>query len=283
MNKTVTSSPGRAAFLRRYPVPLQELLLAPLLFREYFPGLADLPAPTAAAMRELAEFGGHGAGAIRTALSRLRSAGLLQTLAGRDGTTRYRLGEFSRGVSRAVRGRAARPEGFLLAIFSFAAEDERERQVVRDALRYHGFQRLAQNAYINGRIDPAPLEAVFQEHGLSDHVFLFPCTDPGDPALRRRLLTLFGVEDRRRVLVRLRDDLQAFLEAPGLGADELARRLLYAGPVHYRITYVEEPPLPASYLPADYPLQELLELMGRLPERRAAALRGFLERTSAER
>lgn len=282
-NSVTTATSGRAAFLRRYPVPLQELLLAPLLFREFHAWLGDLPVPTDRTMRALAAFGGHTDGAIRTALSRLRSAGDLQPIAGPDGATRYRLSEFSRGVSRAVRGRVERPEGFLLAIFSFAASDDRERQVVRDALRYQGFQRLAQNAYINGRIDPAPLEAVFQAHGLSDRVFLFPCTEPDDPALRKRLLRLFDVEGRRKVLARLRDDLHAFLDAPGLPADELAQRFLYAGPVHYRVTYVEEPPLPASYLPEHYPLQELVELMDRPSERRAAALRAFLERTSTER
>jgi hypothetical protein len=85
------------------------------------------------------------------------------------------------------------------------------------------------------------------------------------------------------VLARFRDDLSAFLDAAELDGDELARRLFYAGPVHYRMTYVEEPPFPASYLPDAYPLGELLEFIPKMAERRAQALRRYLDRVSGVR
>ena len=65
-------------FETRYPVPLNELLLAPVVFRENLPALQGLPFASAQGMKDLAEFAGHSSGAIRTAMSRLRGSGLVE-------------------------------------------------------------------------------------------------------------------------------------------------------------------------------------------------------------
>ncbi|MGK4002111.1 hypothetical protein WMF31_05770 [Sorangium sp. So ce1036] len=259
---------------------MSELLIAPVVFREGLPVLADLPFVSAAGMRDLAEFGGHGAGAIRTAMSRLRASGEVATFTDDGGVTRYRMTAIQRSISRAVLGRSARPEGFLLAIFSFASDDARERQIVRDALKLHGFQRLAQNAYINGQINTDELEAALEKHGLTEHVFLFRCPEIDDPVLRRKLTELFDLRGRKKALLQFQRDLVAFLEEPGIGDDELARRFFYAGPVHYRITFMEEPPLPARYLPPDYPLEKVTSVMPELAERRSRALIAYYRRVN---
>lgn len=245
------------SFLDRHAVSLNELLIAPLVFRATTPLLADLPHATPAVMRDLAEFAGHGAGAIRTALSRLRSSGAIETFVA-AGVTRHRIGALADSISGVVQRRFERPEGYVLAIFSFEAGDARERQLVRDALRGHGFQKLAQNVYINGQIDTAGVERVVHEHGLSEHLFLFRCPDEPDPARDRRLMQLFDVKGRARVLARFERELHEFLHAPGVTGDEFARRYLAAGPAHYRVTFADEPALPARCLPADYPLERLV-------------------------
>ncbi len=49
---------------------------------------------------------------------------------------------------------------------------------------------------------------------------------------------------------------------------EYARRLFYIGPVHHKICFVDEPPLPESYYPHNYPMQVLKLFYNRLsPER----------------
>jgi DNA-binding transcriptional regulator PaaX len=259
---------------------LSELLVTPVIFRENLPLLADLPFVSAAGMRDMAEFGGYSAGAIRTAMSRLRASGAVETFTDRDGVTRYRMTPIQRSVSHAVQGRHTRPHGFLLAIFSFASDDVRERQVVRDALKLHGFQKLAQNVYINGQINTDELEDMLRENGLSENVYLFRCPDVDDPVLRRKLTELFDVAGRKKVLLQLQRDLSAFLEERGISDDEFARRYFYAGPIHYRITFAEEPPLPARYLPADYPLEKLSSVMPALAEQRSRALVQYYRKTN---
>lgn len=264
------------SFLTRHAVTLAELLVSPLVFRAVEPPLADRPHVTAAAMRDLAVFGGHGAGAIRTALSRLRSSGAIEAF-DECGVTRYRLGALGGSISGAVERRFERPEGYVLAIFSFETGDARERQVVRDVLRAHGFQKLAQNVYINGQIDTTGVEQVVREHGLSEHLFLFRCPDEPDPARDRRLIKLFDLKGRARVLARFERELDEYLHAPGVDGDEFARRYLAAAPAHHRVTFVDEPALPLRCLPADYPLARMFNY-GGLTGRRARAFLDYWQR-----
>lgn len=266
-------------FQKRYPVPLQELLLAPIVFRDDLPGPPSVPEVSAKAMADIASFGGYKDGAIRTALSRLRTSGTVEMRVDREGVTRYRLARLGRSIGEAVRGRPARPDGLLLAIFSFSASDGRERKIVRDALRLHGFHKLAQNVYVNGHIDTGGLEALFEREGIAEHVYWFRA-GADDPRLAARLTGLFDLDARARQLARLQGDLERYLGEPKLPPLEAARRLLYAGPVHYRVSYVEEPPLPAALLPAGYPLDALEAQMAGFVRRHARALQSWFSTVS---
>ncbi len=252
-------------FRRRYPLSLAELLLTPVIVRDSVPALAEAPLVTARGMRDLAEYGGHAPGAIRTALSRLRASGGVTTSVDAGGERRYRMAALSQSIRGAVQGRFERPAGFVVAVSSFATEQAAERGFVRSVLSDHGFHRLAQNVYVNGLLDTAELEELIRRRGLSDHLYVFRCGGGQDPALLRRLAGVFDLGGRARAQARVERELRAFLEAPGLPGDERARRILYAAPVHHRITFTEEPPLPAECLPPDYPL-----------ERVAAALAGAI-------
>ncbi len=264
-------------FERKYPVPLSALLLAPIVVREDLPRLAKAPLVSARAMTDLAHFAGHRDGAIRTALSRLRASNTVETSTDRDGVTRYRLTTLGRSIGTAVRGRPSRPSGLLLAVFSFTADDTRERSTVRDALRLHGFQKLAQNVYVSGDLDTSALDELFEKEGLADNVFWFRARDDKDPRLLRRLGGVFDVEARAKTLATVRDDLEQYLLAPKLEPLTRARRFFYAGPVHYQVTFVEEPPLPAAVLPKDYPLDELLKLMSTFARTHGSVLERWFE------
>ena len=201
-----------------------------------------------------------------------RASGMMTTEDDAGGVTRYQLAGIARSISHAVIARPSRPDGFLLAVFSFASDDVRERQVVREALKLHGFQKLAQNVYINGQMETAELEAVFEREGLTEHVYFFRCQEGDEPALRKKLTTLFDLPRRMQTLLQFQRDLSAFLEEPRLDGPTFARRYLYSGPVHYRITFTEEPPLPARALPAGYPIDSLETLMSGLANSHAGVL-----------
>jgi DNA-binding transcriptional regulator PaaX len=126
-----------------------------------------------------------------------------------------------RSIQGAVLSRPPRPGGLSLAVFSFSAADIRERQVVREALRLHGFQKLAQNAYVNGRVETRELEAQLERAGLSDRVFFLRCEYDANPSLKARLASLFDLAGRAQALRELQRDLARFLDAPRLRAREL--------------------------------------------------------------
>jgi DNA-binding transcriptional regulator PaaX len=266
------------SFLKKYPVPLRELLLAPIIMRASLPALADAPLVSAAGLRDLSEFAGYQDGAFRTAMSRLRASGLVRTHTDAAGIVRYEPLGLTQSLRESVVGRPQRPPGYRLVVFSFTADDGRERQVVREALRLHGFQKLAQNAYIAGQVDTTDLEALFAREGLEDHVFFFTCEDDASPGFQRKLTALFDLAARARLLSRFQDDLEAFLGTRGLSDDEFSRRMLYAGPVHFRVTWVEEPPLPSAVLPPSYPLAHLLTLPQTIAARRARSLPAYFGR-----
>ena len=244
---------------------------SPLIFREsVMDGAEGLPYPNTSLLRDLAEFSGYGYGALRAAISRSRANGELSSFVDGDGATRYRTTEFARSVGQVAKAAGKLPEGFLVAIFSFAAEEEAQRSRLREKLKYFGFRRLAQNTYINGLIDTAGLEAQLKADGLEEHLFLFPCPRVEEPSLARRLGTVFDVAGRSAALAEFLKDLRAFVGSPRLDALEFGRRMFYSGPIFHRICFTEEPPLPASFLPRGYPIAALREFYrGKMEDRGA--------------
>jgi DNA-binding transcriptional regulator PaaX len=245
------------SFIRRHPLSLQEVIATPMIVRENVPGLEGLPFPRSTIIQDLARFAGHSPGALRTALSRLRTTGELVSFADPSGVTRFRLTETQNSVSGVVRAWPERPEGFLIGVFSFRAPEEAKRRAVRETLRHFGFKRIAQNTYINGMIDTSGLEAEMKRAGVADRFYVFRCPEIDDPTLLGRLAEVFDVKNRKRTLEDFREELAAFLEEPGIDSMEIGRRVFYAGPVHHRISFAEEPPIPARILPPGYPLSEL--------------------------
>ena len=111
------------SFIRRHPLSLREVIATPMIFREYVEGFEGLPFPRSAIIQDLAAFGGHGPGAVRTALSRLRMAGELVSFIDPSGVVRFRFTKSQKSVSGVVRAWPARPEGFHIGVFSLRALD----------------------------------------------------------------------------------------------------------------------------------------------------------------
>ena len=259
-------------FQEAYPISAKAAVHTPVVFRSGLEALEGLPWPSLAGIRDFARFARIGDAATRTALSRAKAEGSLVFERDDKGVNRYRLSPAQLAMGAAVIHEELRPEGFLVAVFSFKSEDTTERAALREALKDFGFKKLAQNAYIHGRIETSALRAAVRKLGLERHLFLFSCPDVDDRDLVGRILELFELETRKKELEAYLARLRDFLPE-GLADGELARRLLYAGPVHYENCEAGEPPFPAKYLPADYPLAEIQRFYGqRLAEGQAAML-----------
>jgi DNA-binding transcriptional regulator PaaX len=259
-----TASTG---FIRKYPLSAQELVCTPMILHAGVFQNEGLPLPTHRHIRDLTEYAGIPWGTVRTNLSRLRKEGRIVSLDDAVGVTRYRMTEASMAMGAATLDRHLQPPGFLLAIFSFAADNIEERNFVRETLKYYGFKKLAQNTYINGRINTGSLQEAIKAAGLAKHLYLFHCPDIDDPDLTDRILDLFDVEERTRFLHRFLAELTAFLNPDNLDTRDFLRRLCYAGPVQWNICYRDELPVPTTLLPGDYPLQQIISLYDGLLER----------------
>lgn len=261
-----------ATFRDRYPVPLADLLMAPLLLRDGLPFLLGTPAVNGALLRDVAMASGYRDGAVRTAMSRLRTSEFIEERAAADGSPRFHLSPLAKSVQRTVADQLTPKEGYTLVVFAFATENVRERHVVREALRLHGFHRIAQNTYLGGAIDMTALDDTFVREGVADNVFAFRSRDALPENARARLAARYDLVARARALRSLQRDLRSLLDDDALADEELAHRLIYAAPVHYRVTFTDEPQLPSGVVPEDYPLQALVRLLPELAVRHAEAL-----------
>lgn len=246
----------RPFFLEAFPLSLKEAIIAPLVWRENaLGGMPGLLMPGMGIMRDFSGYAGYSYGALRTALSRSRSSGEVEAFRDEAGALRFRMGRLSRAIGAATAERSGRPEGYLLAVFSFTTAEEPQRRRLRELLGWFGFVRIAQNSYACGLMDRSGLEAALEEEGLSERVYLFSCPAPQDPGLEKRLARAFDLGARAAELEAFRRAAGSFLEEEGLDARERGRRLFYAGPVYHELCNTRESPLPATCLPEGYPLE----------------------------
>ena len=268
------------AFMAAFPLSAKAAIHTPLVFRAGLFSGEDLPWPSLEGIRDFAGFAGIEDGTIRTALSRAKQEG--SVIAQKEGSrhTRYQLAPatFARGLAQ-VRA-DQRPEGFLLAVFSFSTPEQEERASLRALLKSYGFRKLAQNTYIHGRIETDSLMAAVRSLGLEKNFFLFTCPDIEDESLVSRVLSLFDLDSRqkelREYLKLLKDFLPDELAHQANAGDEFARRLLYVAAVHWERVQASEPPIPSRHLPAGYAYGEIQAFYGRrLQEGRPAMLEYF--------
>jgi DNA-binding transcriptional regulator PaaX len=245
-------------FKSKYPLTTREAVCTPLILFDGFSKNNDIPCPTLKGIRHFTNYCGVSYSALRTSLSRLHAEGYIRIFKDDRNITRYQMTESSMDIGKAMTDRLMRPEGFLLAIFSFTKDDVTERAIVRDTLRYYGFKKLAQNTYINGRIETGSLTKTMLELGLEKNLYLFHCPNVDDAGLIEKILAVFEIEKRNGLLHAFQKDLTTFLADGNAGRQETIHRLYYCGPVHWKVCFLDEPPFPIRYLPDDYPLDAII-------------------------
>ncbi len=253
----ITVTNQSLSFLKAYPYAAKEALYTPIIYRAGLQMPESVPYPSLNGIRDMAQFAGISDSAIRTALSRAKAEGSIQERKDELGKSRYHIAAstFEMGLDTLARGQ--NEEGFTLAVFSFTKDAETERAMVRDTLKNCGFKRLAQNTYINGRIDTKNLMSSMKAFGVDKNIYLFQCPELDDPDLIKKILALFDVETRRKALDQFYDHMVGFLGESGLSALELGRRLLYFGAIYWSVCEVGEPPIPLKHLPKDYPMPKI--------------------------
>jgi DNA-binding transcriptional regulator PaaX len=269
-------------FREAYPLSAKGAVYNFLILRDGAPFLAAAPYPSLSTIREFAFYAGISDSAIRTLLSREGRAGYIRKEKDEAGIMRYRLAEPALVLGMINSRRDALPEGFIVAVFSFTADAAGERSIVRETLKNFGFKKIAQNVYLNGRIDTAPLRAAMRELGLDSHLYLFSCPELEDEALVRRVIGLFELDARAAELAAFERAMLAFVDgAEPSDRDESARRLVYAGLVFWERFKTTEPPLPARLLPEGYRYAAIASAYAERYAARAPAITEYYERISA--
>lgn len=269
MSIPVTKEPK--GFIERYPLSANEILHFPLMFPEslrkfHVPGIR---AATLEYLYDFTRFCGLADGTVRTALSRMKKEGTIAS-EDADGTPRYRVADFQKEImGNVIKRRKAK--GFTVAVFSFEADQERERSQTRELLKYAGFVRFAQNAYINVRRSDDCLRAELERAGVADHVFLFPVDRVDDRDLVR-LMEAWKIPERAAFLKGFLLDARELVEAVPVGSAESFHRVGLAWVAFIVHVFETELPLPESLLPPDYPYDEIYDYLNKASARNGRAM-----------
>lgn len=209
-------------FLKDYPFSAKEAVYTPILYRYGIEMPQSVPFPSLNGIRDLAKFAGISDTAIRTAISRARADGSILEYKDDRGISRYTIAPSTYEMGMATIAKEKQPEGFIVAVFSFTKDAVSERSVVRETLKNYGFKRIAQNTYINGRIDTSGLMEAMRRFGIAKNLYLFHCPDIDDQDLLRKIVDLFELEKRKEKLERFYQHMVGFLTEPGL-SEEIGR------------------------------------------------------------
>lgn len=262
MYKTTVTKPYEV-FLKDYPFTAKECVFTPILYRYGIEMPESVPFPSLNGIRDLAKFAGISDTAIRTAISRAKADGSILEYKDENGHSRYTIAPATYEMGMATIAREKQPEGFIVAVFSFTKDAISERSVVRETLKNYGFKRIAQNTYINGRIDTTGLVDAMRKFGLEKNLYLFHCPDIDDQDLLQKIVDLFELEKRKEKLEQFYQHMVGFLTEPGLDDDEIGRRLLYFGAIYWTECELGEPPIPQKHLPSNYPIGKIRSFYGQ--------------------
>jgi phenylacetic acid degradation operon negative regulatory protein len=230
-------------------------LLAALLADYGFQGAAGLT--SAALIRILAEFGVSESGA-RSALTRATQRGLLAATRDGAGRLRYALGEWGMRVhgerlSRVLGFGATRTEGdddWTVAVLPAPVGDRAERRRLRQRLEAAGYGGLSDGVWIHPRAEPHAVRELLADTGLPVIAFRGPLLAEGvAPADAYDLPALRAVYER--FLAEYEPHRAIAQRAESSGAEALRVRTSVLR--DWRRIGLEDPDLPASVLPDDWP------------------------------
>ena len=245
-------------FKSKYPVPLIDAIIYPFIYK-IWNIQAKLPPVKLKCILDFCIYAGYNEGAVRTAITRLKKRGILNSIADKQKAEYVLSGNHKTRIIQ-IRDNTIR-QGFTLAIFSFSRENEKERYIMRSILSRIGFKKLAQNTYINIRGRKEELLRKIKSERLDKHLFLFECEDDLDKNTVQRLVEIWKIKKRQKILNEFFSDLKEFIKPEEHSGQEIFQMIGHAGTVFSVRFQRTEPPVPEKYLPEDYPIQNIYNFL----------------------
>ncbi|MDA3851289.1 MAG: hypothetical protein PF447_08430 [Spirochaetaceae bacterium] len=249
-------------FLGKYPISTTEALHYPLMFAENLKKLRILGIPYVK-LDFLYQYGkslGIPQGTIRTALSRMNKSGFLSVIK-TDDITRYRVSPLQVETMMNMQKKIERKRSnFIVVVYSFEKNQEKERIQIRSLLEYLGFVRFAQNAYINIKIEEKELRKKLKEKKLEENVYLFPVESLQSQELKK-LSTAWKLPQRAIYLKEFYQEIKMFLNMSDGTSEDLFYRYGVAWISFYIHIHSKELPLPNKLLPKDYHYEEIFDYL----------------------
>ena len=197
---------------------------------------------------------------VRATLSRMCREDRISAFKDENGDTRYKMGKMMMLISEQA-SRFGKSEGFTIAVFNFKKEEEKQRYRVRGILNSFGFKKLAQNVYLALKVDSKSIVREFVSWDLQDNVFLFDCMEAAGDSIAPKISSLWNLDKWGEQLYSFHDKLKPYLEFEGMDDEEIYKRYSIAYSVFFTYFYEKHPAIPLNYLPEDYPLKRIFELL----------------------
>ena len=247
-------------FIEKYPLQVSSVIIAPLAQKFYFSTFQTLPFPKLNGMYHLAEYCNIPKTSVRATISRMNKEGKIESFTDDDGATRYKFTGMMNLVSQQA-SLFGNSEGFTLAIFNFKKEDEKERYRVREVLHGFGFRKLAQNVYLNTKVDSESIMKEITKWNLQDNIYLFNCADITYPSMISRISSLWQLDQWNEKLHVFYYDLKNYFSFDGLSDEEIYKRYSYGYSAFFVYFYEKHPSIPKNFIGEDYALGKVLELL----------------------
>ncbi len=250
-------------FKDKYPLKVSSAIIAPIAQKFYFGDSMDLPFPTLKGMYRLAEYCNIPKTSVRATISRMCKGCEIEAFSDEHGVIRYRMSKMMTLISEQA-SHFGRSNGFTLAVFNFKKENDKERYRVREILSSFGFKKLAQNVYLNIRVDSKQIIKEFSKWDLQNNVYLFDCDNITDSSMIDRISKLWELNHWNARLNEFYQDLKTYFDFDSISDEEIYHRYSYGYSAFFVYFYERLPALPAYFFEQDNEdngLKKVLSLM----------------------
>ncbi|MDF2504109.1 hypothetical protein [Clostridium sp.] len=247
-------------FIEKYPLQVSSVIIAPIAQKFYFPKALKLPFPNLKGMYHLAEYFNIPKTSIRVTLSRMKKKGEIDCFTDKEGIVRYKMTKMMTLISKHAL-LFGKSKGFTLAVFNFKKENDKERYRIREILNAFGFRKLAQNVYLNIRVDSENIMQEIAKWDLEDNIYLFNCNDIKDPSMISRIRLLWKLDQWNDKLNEFYEDLKIYFSFDDLSDEEVYKRYSYGYSVFFVYFYEKHPLVPSGFMKEDYALVKVMELL----------------------
>ncbi|MFT4143461.1 MAG: hypothetical protein QM644_03315 [Mobilitalea sp.] len=247
-------------FKEKYPLKVSSVIIAPVAQKFYFDNTMGLPFPTLKGMYCLSKYCNIPKTSVRATLSRMCKEGEIESFSDENGVMRYRMSNMMILISEQA-SHFGRSDGFTLAVFNFKKENDKERYRVREILNSFGFKKLAQNVYLNIRVDSEQIRKEIAKWELQNNVYLFDCDNIKDHSMVDRISELWELSHWNNRLNEFYQDLKTYFNFDNKSEEEIYQRYSYGYSVYFVYFYEKLPALPSNFFEQDNGLKKVMDLM----------------------